>query len=280
MAGVHPDGGRHPLGSGIGERLASRPLKPGKSFTLVVHAPRVHHLGWDRADYSPGDACRLSIAGAKLGKAPLEVVVEELVEGTWVPREKVQAQVDAGQSSATVEWNVPVPAGHAEAVAARKEARRGKLLQAAWTRPELPEGEALVARVEAEGMEGAPLVLLFEKEHADGSWRGVAHAEAKVQGGACELAWRPPPARDAAAAAAAADAGPTARRGPVACAFADGLDLGDADTAWLKARCEGLEGQTVELVLEKEEGGGWSEVSNAVSTVRAGEARNGILLRK
>lgn len=281
MAGAPPDGGRHPLGAGVGERLSSRPLKPGKSFTLVVHAPRVHHLGWDRADYSPGDGCRLSIAGAKLGKAPLDVVVEELVEGTWVEVEKVQAKVDPAQSTATVDWKVPVPPGHAEAVAARAEARRGKLLKAAWARPEVPEDEALAAGVQAEGMEGADLVLLFEREHADGSWRGVAHASAKVQGGRCELAWKPPPPEGAAAAAAAAAAaGPAPRHGPVACAFADGLELGDAETAWVKARCEGLEGQTVELVLEKEEGGGWSEVSNAVSTVRAGEARNGILLRK
>ena len=64
--------------------------------------------------------------------------------------------------------------------------------------------------------------------------------------------------------------------GLVACRFEDGADLGGAETAWLHAECAGMENEQVQLVLEREEEGGWTEVSSAVSTVKAGEVHTGI----
>ena len=62
-----------------------------------------------------------------------------------------------------------------------------------------------------------------------------------------------------------------------ACKFQDGIDL-DGDTAWLATQCGGLEGQQVQFVLEREDGGEWRPVASGVSTVKAGEARSGIAI--
>lgn len=202
--GLLENGGTHALGAGPGAALESRPLRTGKTFTLVVHAARVHYLGWDRADYAPGDACKLSLVGQHLGKQPLEVVVEAEENGAWVEVDRVKAKVDSDQSSAAVEWKFPVPPGHAEAPAAREEEQRESPVRAEPAQPEVEQGRL------------------------------------------------------------------------VACKFEDGLELGDAETAWMKVNCAGLEKQTVQIVLEREEDGGWNEVSSAVSTVKAGEARTGM----
>ena len=62
-----------------------------------------------------------------------------------------------------------------------------------------------------------------------------------------------------------------------ACKFQDGIEL-DGDTAWLATQCGGLEGQQVQFVLEREDGGEWRPVASGVSTVKAGEARSGIAI--
>ena len=61
------------------------------------------------------------------------------------------------------------------------------------------------------------------------------------------------------------------------CKFQDGIEL-DGDTAWLATQCGGLEGQQVQFVLERENGGEWRQVASGVSTVKAGEARSGIAI--
>ena len=271
MGDSTPNGGKFPIAAGPEGSLNSRPLRTGKTFTLVVHAPRLHHLGWDRTDYAPGDACRLTLTGKSLGKQPFDVSVEAEQDGVWVEVEKVRATADASQSAATVDWKFPVPRGHAEAQAAREQTLRGNLIRAVWAQPEVTEGGALAAQVEAEGMEGKKLVVLIEREFPDGSWRCVSHAEGEVRAGRCEIAWTPP---SQGAGPGAKDA--VAPGGLVACKFEDGHELGAAETAWLKVRCAGMEKQTVQIVLEREDGEGWAELSSAVSTVKAGEARAGI----
>lgn len=271
MGDSMPNGGRFPIAAGSGGSLNSRPLKTGKAFTLVVHAPRLHHLGWDGTDYAPGDACRLTLTGKNLGKQPFDVSVEAEQDGVWVEVDKVQATADSTQSAATVDWKFPVPRGHAEALAAREQTLRGNLIRAVWAQPEVTEGGALGAQVEAEGMDGKKLVVLIEREFPDGSWRCVSHAEGEVRAGRCEVSWTPPPQG---AGPGAADG--AAQGSLVACKFEDGLALGAAETAWLKVNCAGMEKQTVQIVLEREDGGGWAELSSAVSTVKAGEARAGI----
>ncbi len=269
------NGAKVPLHGGLNHPLYSRPLKTGQKYTLVVHEARVHHLAWDRTGYEPGDTCKLSLAGMNLGKGEVEVVVEAEQDGGWAPLETVKANIDAGQSGAVAEWKVPIPPGHAEAVAEREKARLGSLVRAAWAQQEVAEGSALDAQIEVEGMEGEKLVVLVEREHADGSWRCVGHDEGQIQSGKCAVSWTPP-----------AEARPP-RDGPepppaelTGCKFEDGAELGPADTAWLKVNCAGMEHETVQLVLEEEKDGGWSEVSSAVSTVKAGEARTGIPIEK
>jgi hypothetical protein len=272
MADSMPDGGTFPVVPGQDASLNSRPLQTGKTFTLVVHASRLHQLSWDTTDYAPADACRLTLAGKNLGKEPFEVSIEAEQDGVWVEVEKVQAKADSGQSTATVDWKVPVPAGHAEAVAAREAALRGDLISAVWAETEVTEGSALAAQVEAERMEGKTLVVFVERQFPDGSWRCVFHAEGEVRDGKCQVAWSPPLEADPdTGAARAAPAGSL-----VACKFEDGRELGSAETAWMKVNCAGLENQAVQIVLERMEGEDWSEVSSAVSTVKAGEARAGI----
>jgi len=271
MADSILNGGRFPVVPGPGASLNSRPLKTGKSFTLVVHAPRLHHLGWDDTNYAPGDPCRLTLTGKNLGKEPLEVSIEAEQDGVWVEVEKTQAKAESGQSTATVDWKFPVPAGHAEAVAAREAALRGSVIRAVWAESEVTEGSALAAQVEAEGMEGRTLVVFVEREFPDGSWRCVFHAEGEVREGKCEVAWVPPSETGSGPGDGAAPPGSL-----VACKFEDGRELGAAETAWLKVNCAGLEKQAVQIVLEREDGGDWSEVSSAVSTVKAGEARTGL----
>lgn len=272
MADSMEKGGTFPVLHRPDASLNSRPLKTGRAFTLVVHHARVQQLAWDRVDYAPGDACRLTLTGKNLGKDPFEVSIEAEQDGAWVEVAKVQAEVESGQSTARADWKFPVPAGHAEAVAAREAALRGKLIRGVWAEPEVTEGSALAAQVEAEGMEGKTLTVFVEREFPDGSWRCVFHAEGEVRDGRCEVAWSPSPT--AGSGPGAAHAEPTGSL--VGCKFEDGHELGAAETAWLKVNCAGLEKQAVQIVLEREDGGEWSEVSSAVSTVKAGEARTGI----
>jgi hypothetical protein len=262
-----PDGGKHPVGAGPNANLASRPLKAGMTFTLQVRKPLLHKLAFDKVDYSPGDTCELSLAGRNLGKAPLEMIVEAEQDGVWMEVEKVQAAVDSGQLNASISWKFPVPPGHAEAVAARHEATRGNILSATWAQPDVAEGGTHVAQIEAERLDGQKVVVLVEQQFPDGTWRCVSHAEAAVQGGKCEVPWAPPPSNE-----------PPPRGSLVGCAFEDGTELGGASTAWLKVDCAGLENETVQLILEREEESGWSQVSSAVSTVKANSARAGIPL--
>ena len=269
------NGGKHLLVGGLDRALHSRPLRTGKTFALVVRATRLHYLGWDRADYAPGDACRLTLTGVNLGKEPIELLVEAEQGGAWSPIAEVAAKVDSSRSAATAEWKMPVPPGYAEALAALEQARRGNMVRAAWAEPQVAEGGALAAQIEVEGMEGEKLVVLIEREFPDGSWRCVAHDEGEVQAGRCQVVWTPP----ADARSGFGGAGVATAPGALAdCKFEDGVELAAAETAWLKVNCPGLENQTIQFVLEYEKAGGWAEVSSAVSTVKAGEAHAGIPL--
>jgi len=261
------------LDGGLGRQLQSRPLRTGTSFTLVMHASHLQYVHWDRADYAPGDSCVLSLEGDHLGNEPVEVTVEaEQEDGAWAPVGKAQVQIDPEQSVGTAKWTVPVPPGHAEALGAREAARRGQLVEAAWAEHEVDEGESLAANIRVEGMEGEKLTVIVEREMPDGSWSAVAAGQPVVSGGQCAMPWTPPPEP------------PTPPKEPgsppagelLAGKFEDGADLGDADTAWLKVDCAGMEHQEVQLVLEREEDGGWVEVGSAVSTVKGSEAHAGI----
>jgi uncharacterized protein YfaS (alpha-2-macroglobulin family) len=105
-----PDGGQQSMNETPGTSLESRPLKTGAAFTLVIAAPRMHKLAWDKANYAPGDACELSLTGKNLGKGPLELVIESEQNGVWMEVDKVQAKVDDGQATAAANWKFPMSA--------------------------------------------------------------------------------------------------------------------------------------------------------------------------
>jgi hypothetical protein len=102
------DGGQQSMNEGLGTSLESRPLKTGAAFTLVIAAPRMYKLAWDKANYAPGDACELSLAGRNLGKAPLDLVVEVEKDGVWMAVEKLQAKVEDGEITAVANWKFPM----------------------------------------------------------------------------------------------------------------------------------------------------------------------------
>ena len=259
------------LKPGLASDPRTRPLKTGKDFVLVVGLPRLVQLCWDRVSYDPGDSCKLTLSGSRLGSKAVEVIVEaEGAAEVWTPVATVKAAVEGDQASAVAEWKFPVPPGYAEFVAARAEAARGKLLNARWGSTENAAGEPLEVHVEAEGMEKASLLCLVEREEPDGTWRHVTQLEGSVQQGKCRLAWNPPSPSPEPLERPSAEL--------IACRFEDGVDLSGARTAWVVAQCAGLEGGTVEVVLEREHEGRWEPIANAVSTVKAGRARAGIPL--
>jgi len=259
------------LKPGLASDPRTRPLKTGKDFVLVVGLPRLVQLCWDRVSYDPGDSCKLTLSGSRLGSKAVEVIVEaEGAAEVWTPVATVKAAVEGDQASAVAEWKFPVPPGYAEFVAARAEAARGKLLNARWGSTEYASGEPFEVHVEAQGMEKASLLCLVEREEPDGTWRHVTQLEGSVQQGKCRLAWNPPSPSPEPLERPSAEL--------IACRFEDGVDLSGARTAWVVAQCAGLEGGTVEVVLEREHEGRWEPIANAVSTVKAGRARAGIPL--
>jgi hypothetical protein len=274
MGGSYENGGTHPLGPPRGPTITSRPLMPGKTFTLVVQRPKVDRMLPDRQAYAPGQTCRLAVHGKNLTPESVEVLVDMEEERRWVPVKKLKPEVDASRTTATAEFTFPIPPGHAEAVAALQ----GALTSAVWTAHEVREGSPLVAQVEARGMDGQQVVVYVEAEQPDGSWRYVAHVESKLEAGRCEASWTPP-APAGSAGDPAGQGGAASNKGNLAaCRFEDGAELGSADTAWIQAKCPGFEGQHVQFVLEREGDGGWAEVSTAAATVKVGEARTGMLL--
>jgi hypothetical protein len=260
------------LKPGLASAPRTRPLKTGKDFVLVVGLPRLVQLCWDRVSYDPGDSCKLTLSGSRLGSKALEVIVE--VEGAaevWTPVATVKAAVEGDQASAVAEWKFPVPPGYAEFVAARAEAARGKLLNARWGSTENAAGEPLEVHVEAQGMEKASLLCLVEREEPDGTWRHVTQLEGSVQEGKCRLAWNPPSPSPEPLERPSAEL--------IACRFEDGVDLSGARTAWLHTQGSKLDGAMADIVLEQEQPDGrWAPVGKALSTFKAGAARAGIAL--
>ena len=132
----------------------------------------------------------------------------------------------------------------------------------------------MTVHVEAHQLEGTALVFLIEREMPDGSWRYQAHVEGAIEGGRCAVDWQVPAAAESMSAV-----GGTAAGILLECRFEDGADLTAGQTAWLVAKGARLEGQLVDIVLEREQGENeWVPVAKAVSTVKVGEARAGIPL--
>jgi hypothetical protein len=172
-----------------------------------------------------------------------------------------------------------------------------RLQQLSWDSADYAPGDDAEMTISGKNLGDEPMEMIVEVEQ-DGVWTEVEKVKAATDSGqsTAKARWKfpvPPEhaqavaAEEARAQPANGDAPATApppndappRGSLVACAFEDGADLGNADTAWLKVDCTGLDDETVQLILEREdEAGGWSEVSTAVSTVKANAARAGITL--
>jgi hypothetical protein len=178
-------GSRLPLVSGVEARPQSRPLKTGANFTLVYGPPRIHYLGWDRADYAPGDPCRLTLAGIRLGKEPVSITIEAEQSGCWVEAAKVEAKVEAGQSKAVAEWTFPLlpDAACEQTPAARAAARRSGLVECHFTDgADLAEARTAWVEAQCEGLEGKAVELVLEREEG-GKWTPAGSAVATVKAG-------------------------------------------------------------------------------------------------
>jgi len=240
-----------------------RPLRTGKSFLLVVPSRRVVVRRWDKAHYQPGEECRMSIHGLGLGNEPLPVTVEsENEDGTWTAVARLQAEVKEGEDQAHVSWRLP-DAPVVPGQASLQEVDGSLLTDARFEDPrDLKEGPAVWMLAKAPGFEeGKALQVILEREGDSGSWDTVGEAVATVRSGSLrtsvvlDSSWL----REA--------------------RFEDPRQLAEGSTVWMCAKAEGLEGKSVQVVLEREDQSGeWQAVGEAVVTVRSGTLRASVAL--
>ena len=124
------------------ESFTSRPLKTGKSFTLVLPRHRFVYRHWDKEKYLPEEEAELIMEGENLGKGPFEFVVEAAdgEDGPWHPVTTLKATVDSDK--ATAKFKFPKNLAH------------GHLTKAEWKRTKARLGDRIGLHVEAEGYEG------------------------------------------------------------------------------------------------------------------------------
>lgn len=243
---------------------STRPLKAGRSFTVVIPTTRLVQLRWDKATYQPGEACELLVAGRGLGRSAVTVVVERQVEGTaWEQVASLEPEVSADKTKANVRWQFP----GVDDVAFQG----GHLVRAAWDRQRAEPGERLDLTAEAEGLEGAELTFEIEAEDAQGAWRPVEALRAPLAEGRAAQSWVVP-----------GRAGPGDAPGPVGevleARFEDAA-LAPGQLAWAVARARNLDGQQLSFQLElQSEEGAWEPVAHALSTVQAGSVRASLQL--
>ena len=258
-----------------------RPLRTGKSFLLVVPSRRVLLRSWDKAHYQPGEECRMSIHGQGLGNEPLSVTVEsENEDGTWTAVARLQAEVKEGEDQAHVSWRLP-GAPVVPGQASLQEVDGSRLTDARFEDPrDLEAGPAVWMLAKAPGFEeGKALQVILEREGDSGSWDTVGEAVATVRSGALRTSvlleadekgvapasGTPEPEPDGSALSGAR--------------FEDPRDLAEGPTVWMRAQALGFEGQSLRVVLERQDDSGeWQAVGEAVATVRSGTVRASVAL--
>jgi hypothetical protein len=261
---------------------ASRPLRTGKSFLLVVPSRRVVVRRWDKDEYQPGEECRLSIHGEGLGKDPLSVTVEsENEDGTWTAVARLEAEVAEGEDQALVSWRLPerpVVPGEASV----QEADGSQLTDARFEDHRDLEGGAVWMRAQAEGFEGKSVQVVLERESEPGQWTPIGQAVTTVRSGALRTSVMLEGGADS--QAKDDDASPIDPEGekPVESSslsdarFEDHRDL-EGGAVWMRAQAEGLEGRSVQVLLEREGASGeWLTIGEAVATVRSGALRTSV----
>ena len=184
--------GRQRVELGALQQKVSRPLRTGAGFVLVVPVARLVSGRWDKVTYQAGEACRLTVVGAGLGKEPLTVTIESEGErGGWSAVAKVRAEVGAGEKEATASWRFP-PASVVPGAATVREADGSRLSAARFEdHRDLQAGGTVWVQARAEGFEGSRLQVVLEREESPGKWIAVGQAVATVNSGALRAAITP-----------------------------------------------------------------------------------------
>jgi hypothetical protein len=238
--------------------IVTRPLKTGKEFTLVLPQPRFILKAWDKAIYDPGEEATLLLKGKHLGDKPYTLIVEYDDGSGWSEVDRVTANVSGG-TEAKGTFKIP----------AVKKLTGGKFTKAEWGAKECKPGETLQMHVEAEGLEGEWLVVVVEREESPGKWEPETRWDGHINGGKFDTSWQTPPLESD------GDARPEGAITDVQ--FAKGPQLKPGDMAWGVCKASGMDGDTLRFELERELGPGkWETVGQAVSTIKAGEARAGV----
>ena len=244
--------------------VVSRPLKTGSQFTLVLPQPRFILKAWDKAIYDPGEEAQLLLKGKNLGDGPYTLIIETDLEGkgSWFEVERVQAQVSGG-TEAKATFKLPAP----------KKLTGGHFTKAEWGAPDCKPGETLQMHIEAEGLENEWVVVVVEREESPGKWEPETRWAGSVKDGKFDTSWVTPVVEELGAA-------------PKALSLISDIKFADeehksGDMAWLLAKTQNMDGETLRFTLERQLGPGiWEEVGHAVSTISANEAKAGIEIPK
>jgi hypothetical protein len=243
--------------------VVSRPLKTGPQFTLVLPQPRFILKAWDKAIYDPGDEAQLLLKGKNLGDGPYEFIVElDDGSGSWSEVERVSAQVSGG-TEAKGTFKIPAP----------KKLTGGHFTKAEWGKTECKSGETLPMTIEAEGLEGEWILVVVEREETPGEWAPETRWDGHIKDGKFETSWQTP-------------ADEETGEEPHKLGLVTDVKWADeehkaGETAWLLAKTQNMDGETLHFTLERQLGPGvWEEVGQAVSTIKSNEAKAGIEIPK
>jgi len=139
-------------------------------------------------------------------------------------------------------------------------------------RRDLERGAAVWMLARAPGFEGRSLQVVLEREGEPGEWLPVGEAVATVRSGALRTVVTLSAGKELQVPGAA-----TVREvdGLLSDArFEDPRDLEEGGTVWVTARAAGLDGRSVQVVLEREDPSGkWVPIGQATTTVRSGAVR-------
>ena len=254
------------------------PVPPGYAELVAARAEaargKLLNARWGSTEHAAGEPLEVHVEAEGMEKASLLCLVErEEPDGTWRHVTQLEGSVQDGKCR--MAWNPPPPAPE-------PLERPAAALLACRFEDGVDLSGARTAWVHTQGsrLDGAMADLVLELEQPDGQWAPVGKALSTFKAGQARAGISlQENAVDAARAPAAVPADPPKPAGELLeCRFEDGTELAAGQTAWLVAHCAGLDGGTVEVVLEREHEGRWEPVGNAVSTVKAGRVRAGIPL--
>jgi hypothetical protein len=142
-----------------------------------------------------------------------------------------------------------------------------------WDKVEYQPGEKCEMTIVGERLGRGPLAVTVESEAEDGTWTAVARLQAEVAEAEdrAAVSWKLPeqPVVPGAASLRETDGSILTDA-----KFEDVRDLEEGGTVWMAARAPGLDGQSVQVWLEREDASGaWVAVGQATATVRSSAVR-------